>query len=229
MKKILNLLLVRRPESKDKWWNRLALVLIYGSTVVVGICFALLIISDLSGNLVDKTYTAYSFEQNYQTVEGKEVDCNFWVSDFKDLPQTSIIYCGDLSSHSEFLDMYTKSQGTYGNLQEIREQRSFSDAATGKTKNSLQGYDRERAKAYVQEKAEGKKSTEEVDEEILAQLIQGGELDDVKVKRVLSFDYALFFGSLGIYLVIMLGWIIFWESIVYRTILFIIYGRNRKS
>ncbi|OGL75746.1 hypothetical protein A3E96_00330 [Candidatus Uhrbacteria bacterium RIFCSPHIGHO2_12_FULL_46_13] len=204
MKKLLNILLVRRPETKDKWWHRLALVLIYGSTVAVAIFFAVLLISEESDNWVTKSYTAYSFEEGYETAQGKEMDCRFSVLELSRSP-VSFFRCGDFSDTTEFLEEYSRARGTYARLEELRLPRSGSGLY-------LPVADRQ-----------GKKT----DEQIMVQLIQDGELDNIKVKQTTSFEYLSFFGNWSVYLLIVLGWLIFWESVVYRTILYIAYGKRK--
>lgn len=216
MKKLLKLLFVRRQETKDKWWHRLALVLIYGSTVVVGIFLAVLLVSEEGEYWVNESYTAYNFEQGYETANGKEMDCKFSASSFFDLPPVSIFRCGDFSSDSEFLESYFRARDTYERLQEVREEKSPSI--------NLQALGGESGKIQWNTLSSIRKNR--IDSEIMVELIQSGELDKVKVKRAVSFEYASFFGSWGLYLLFMLGWLMFWESIVYRTILFIVYGKK---
>lgn len=219
MKKLLKLLLVRRPETKDKWWHRLALVLIYGSTIVGAIFLATLLISEEGEYWVSESYTAYSFEQGYATADGKEIDCKFTASNLGDLPPISIFNCGDLSSDSEFLERYSRARGTYDRLQEVREEKSPS-----LNLRALGGGTRKVEYDNLSSTQKNK-----VNDKIMVELIQSGELDDIKVKRDLSFDYASFFGGWGIYVLLILAWLIFWESIVYRTILFIVYGKKTNN
>ena len=203
MKKLLKLLLVRRQETNDKWWHRLSLVLIYGSTIVVAVFLAILLISEESDYWITQSYTAYSFEQGYENAAGEERGCSFRVS--ARISQSPRFLCGDIESNTEFLDRYTKARGTYERLQELRP----SDTPNMGIYES------------AKERAESK-----TDEEIMAELIQSGELDNIKVKRTTSFKYAPFFGNWGVYILLVLVWLIFWESAVYRTILFIVYGKK---
>lgn len=216
MKKLLKLLFVRRQETKDKWWHRLALVLIYGSTIVGAIFFAALLISEEGEYWASESYTAYNFEQRYEMADGKEMDCKFSASSLGDLPPVSIFNCGDFSSDSEFLEKYSRERGTYERLQEVREEKSPSI--------NLQALGGSIRKIEWDNLSSMQKNR--IDDEIMVELIQSGELDDVKVKRVLSFDYTSFFGNWGLYLLLILGWIVFWESIVYRTLLFVVYGKK---
>lgn len=223
MKKISNLLLVRRPETKNKWWHRLALVLIYGSTIVITIFFAVRIISDGIENYLSVSYTAYSFEQGYENATGKEIDCKFSVFDsISDrVPPLTVFRCGDLTLKTEFLDRYAQARGTFEHLQEIRgDQSSTNENRPIKLDfSALEGN-------YIPVLGRPDFKT---DNEIMVELIQSGELDNIKVKRERSFDYASFFGDWVIFSLLALGvWLIFWESIVYRTILFIAYGRSNK-
>lgn len=214
MKKLLNLLLVRRLETKDKWWHRLALVLIYGSTIIVAIFLAILLISEEGEYWVSESYTAYSFEQGYEIADGKEIDCKFSVFESSSgrLSPISIFRCGDLTSDTEFLNRYVQARGTSERLQELRGDQGITELDFSAFK-----------KNYV---PVAERSKTQSDDEIMVELIQSGELNDVKVKRALSFDYISFGGNWGVYLLLILGWLVFWESIVYRTILFIVYGKK---
>ncbi len=74
MKKLFNILLVRRTEVENKWWHRLISVVIYGSTILVAISAITLFV--LKSEMWKKySYTAFSFEDNYSTAQGKEVRC----------------------------------------------------------------------------------------------------------------------------------------------------------
>lgn len=213
MKKLAKFLLVRRPETKDKWWHRFVLVLIYGSILVLVIYLAALFVTEEGGDWINESYTAYNFEQGYATAKGKEIDCS--VSVFESagrLPTLAAarFRCGDIDSNTEFLDRYAQARGTTERLQELR------------------GLQDEQTRSYipVAERQETK-----TDNEIMVELIQSGELSDLKVKRTLAFDHGAFFGGWGLYfllvLVLVLSWLVFWESIVYRTILFIIFGKKK--
>lgn len=216
MKKLLKLLFVRRQETKDKWWHRLALVLIYGSTIVGAIFLGSLLVTEEADNWARYSYTAYSFEEGYLTAKGKEIDCKFSATSLGDLPLISIFHCGDFSSDSEFLERYSRARGTYDRLQELREEKAPS--------LNLQALGGESRKIQWNNLSSTQKNR--IDDGIMVELIQSGEMDDVKVKRVLSFDYASFFGNWGVYLLLVLGWLVFWESIVYRTLLFVVYGKK---
>lgn len=213
MKKLLKLIFVRRQETKDKWWHRLALVLIYGSTIVGAIFLGILLVTEESDNWAKYSYTAYSFEEGYPTAKGKEIDCKFPVTSLGDLPLISIFHCGDFSSDSEFLERYSRARDTYDRLQGLREEKAPSLSFS-------------KRKLQYSELSSIQKNR--IDDGIMVELIQSGEMGDVKVKRVMSFEYATFLGNWGLYLVGLLGWFVFWESIVYRTLLYVVFGRQNK-
>lgn len=206
MNKFLQMLLVRRPEAKNKWWHRLALVIIYGSTILLAVFLATVLISEEGDRWASYSYTAYSFEKEYPTAKGSEVDCKFSATSLGNLPPVSIFHCGDLSSDSEFLDKYSRARGTYEELQQMRKEINANYATQG-----LSGL-LNRANA--------------TDDQIMTRLIQGDELDNVKVKRTLSVNFASLLENWGLFTLLVLGWVIVWESIVYRTLLFIAYGKK---
>jgi len=207
--KIKKILIPWRENLDKKWWHRLALVFIYGSTIFMAIFLAILLVSE-GNHWVSESYTAYSFEKGYLMAKGKEIDCKFSATGLSDLPVVSIFRCGDLSSNSEFLDKYSRARGTYEKLEEVRKQTD--DTFVGNR---------------ILERVGRIQRANATDNEILVQLIQGGELDNIKVKRVYSVDYASLLGNWGIYVLLVLGWFIFWESIIYRVILYIIYGKSK--
>ncbi|OGY99514.1 MAG: hypothetical protein A2945_01500 [Candidatus Liptonbacteria bacterium RIFCSPLOWO2_01_FULL_52_25] len=56
-----------------------------------------------------------------------------------------------------------------------------------------------------------------------------GWLDSFKTftaKMVTKFDYAKMFGSILVGLFVVIGWFIFWESIIYRTLIYVVYGKK---
>ena len=226
LKKFCKFIFVRRIETRNKWWHRLFLVLIYGSTIVGGIFLGILMIYEEKEYWFDTTYTAYSFESRYQTANGAEIDCKFSAHKNGNLPFT-IFRCGDfISNNSDFLDKYNNALDNKQSLDDIRQERSFSDLSEIEPGHNFSS---ERVRVRAQEQTEGRRSIEDVDAMLMVELIESGALDAVKVKSIFSFDYALFFGNLGIFLLLIFGWLVFWESIIYRTILFIAYGKEEKS
>lgn len=217
MGKLLKLIFIRRQETKDKWWHRLALVLIYGSTIVGAIFLGILLVTEESDNWAKYSYTAYSFEEGYLTAKGKEIDCKFPVTSLGNLPLI-FFHCGDLSTGSEFLEKYFRARGTYDRLVELRK------GPENLVKLDLTALKRNYVPVAERPGYEGTKS----DIEIMVELIQSGEMDDVKVKRIMSFEYATFLGNWSLYLLLVFGWLIFWESIVYRTLLYVVFGRQNK-
>lgn len=142
----------------------------YTEVPLLGAIFlATLLISEEGEYWVNESYTAYSFEQGYENAEGKETDCKFSVFESSSgrLAPLSMFRCGDLDSDTGFLGKYTKARGTYNQLEELRLPKNSSGLY-------IPVADRQ-----------GKKT----DNEIMVELIQSGELDNVKVKRATSFEY----------------------------------------
>ncbi len=56
---------------------------------------------------------------------------------------------------------------------------------------------------------------------------KSGKLNDIRVKRSTEIMYEKLFGKIGLAILLVFAWFIFWESIIYRIILYIIYGKNK--
>ena len=54
-------------------------------------------------------------------------------------------------------------------------------------------------------------------------------IEDVKVKKVTSLVYPRLLMLLAIIIGATLGWFIFWKTIIYRIVLYIVYGKNIKE
>ena len=103
------------------------------------------------------------------------------------------IDCGDISKSTDFLTRYTKAKGTPGTID--------------------LSYD------TFQKVRLGLKAT---DDQILNAGIKEGKFDGIKVKRETNILYGNLIKYFFIALLIILSWFIFWESIVYRIILYIV-------
>jgi len=99
VKKIKKPLFVRRVETENKWWHRLALVLIYGSATLAVLFWIGLAIDEISDWEKYKSYSyAYSFEQGYEFLDGEEISCalNFnFGGRLPTLPPSFSQHCGD--------------------------------------------------------------------------------------------------------------------------------------
>lgn len=85
--------------------------------------------------------------------------------------------------------------------------------------------------------AEGRGTQEELsglradysDERILKGLKNTGNLDNIKVKRTTTNKFGSILQMAGIMIAVPLAWFIFWETIFYRALLYVILGKRRKT
>lgn len=63
--------------------------------------------------------------------------------------------------------------------------------------------------------------------EALNDLNDKGKLNNIKAKRITTIFYTTIIKDIGLAALFVLGWFIFFESILYRVLIYIIYGRDR--
>jgi len=243
--KIKSIIIVERDILKNKWWHRLANVLIYGSAIILAI-FLLLIIpfSDYS-TWQNYKYT-YSFEPNYNTADGTETNCDFYDHEYT----APGIYCGDISNSTDFLIRYRKARSNYKSSIQNQPTTGFQpsdfqpintpsqpQASKGKTYEELL---REGAVPVKQPPIDFQPlpnrpplssfildSKLQADDEIVNNGIKNGEFVNIKVKKATTVVYSALIWELFLVATLVLAWLIFWESIIYRTFVYIIYGSNK--
>ena len=216
MKKILEILLVRRTEIQNKWWDRLINVLMYGTTIVIAIIsFSLL--SDLSvKKYIHHTYTAYNFEDNYSINMGKEVGCIYG---------TYSIVCGDVAIQRS--DIITP-KNTLKQLIGYSKANPTSDIASQLEQAITSGaYDQQAADEGVDLSWAGRPvpTDQQLKERRIINLLR--ENKDVKIKQETEILYLSLFKDMATMILITLTWFIFWQSIIYRTFAYIIYGKKK--
>lgn len=200
-KNIFSRLLVRRSETNGKWWHRLVLVLIYGSTIIIAIG-ALIVPAvmedDFYAGFSEPVLQAHNFQEKYTETSGEELRC-------EPMKYAILFECGSYSdrtivSLNEFLEENVEFPGLYDEYWD--KWREAGDKLADK---------------YLAEEIfleDNKINLSEFDFRIkIVHLPKSGDI----------------FMALCLYLIIVFGWIIIWESIIYRTILFIAYGRAHKK
>ena len=198
--KIKKILIPWRENLERKWWHRFISVFIYGSTTIVIIIAMIIPLTDKVG--WEYKYTSYSFEPGYSMASGRVVDCKFYAYDYI----SPLIDCGDISKSTDFLTRYAKARGTYDNLQKIRLESKTIDLSYDNFQKTKSG---------------------STDDQILNAGIKEGKFNDIKVKREINILYGNLIKYFFIALLIILSWFIFWESIVYRIVIYIVYGKNK--
>lgn len=181
------MIFVKREDLSNKWWHRLKNVFIYGSTIFIAfICCSSL----FSNSWVSNKYLTYSFEPNYASVKGKEVQCNF-SADY-----IVSAFCGSnyVSDYQDILSRYYKAVNNFENYKQFVEDKPVSFT---------------------------------VYSDLLKTLIKQGIFDNVTAKVKSYFNYAGFFKMLINQFLLLIGWFVFWESIVYRALMYIAYGTKK--
>ncbi len=253
MEKILNILLVRRTETENKWWHRLINVLICGSTVLVAISSFFAVYSSLHWK--NYTYNAYDFEKNYTSAVGNEISCVF-----NEVPP-SLVCGGDQADTLDLISRYN---------QILREKypmiASYCDSSKDKlapTLNEQQlkenidallkgGLSQDQVQQYVNNYSKSSdgnytlKRQPLTDQEFQCKNFAIIKSPDPSVdlyatysswmlqigfraKRTTIILYPTLVEHFLIWISIIFGWFIFWESIVYRISLYIIYGPKRNA
>lgn len=244
--RLLNILLVHRPEVENKWWHRLVNVFIFSTTILVAI-FAISLFVSNSEMWKTYSYPAFSFENNYSSVQGKEVNC------FIDFKPTGVS-CGDYAGGkgpyeakypvdlSDFTKRYNRAV-----KDEVGQSTIDKICADGKAlqaerdKLGIEGLDPKMSSCMSLTVDFRPIQIEDFPSKLNFQRFTYDEyLTDkqigfvgslwlgIKAKMTTSIIYSILLQNLLYVILAVLGWFIFWESIVYRTILYIIYGK-RKS
>jgi hypothetical protein len=233
-------------EVENKWWHRLVRVLIFGSTIVVAI-FAITFFISNSEIWKQYSYPAFSFEDNYSTTKGKEVNCFI---DFKPTGVTCGEYAGGKGPYeakyavdlSDFTKRYNKAI-----KDEVGQNTTDKICADGKAfqserdKLGIEGLDPKMLSCMRITVDIAPIQIEDFPSKLNYQRLTYDEyLTDkqigfirslwlgIKAKMTTSIIYPIFLTNLLYVILAIIGWFIFWESIVYRTLLYILYGKNDR-
>lgn len=209
----LKFFIVNRDSLPDRWWHRLANILIYGSTILVTLLGALIIFIDSS--YTKHIFTTYNFEPNYMTSPGEEVDCDFSI---EYSPITKSVLCGGTPvDGSDVVTRYNKVMREIYGLKNDYCKDDIRDSSGRLTESSLQ-CSREKYDIIPIESRSGTGGLAASNFRLHVLL---------KVKSISSFLYFEFLKDLSTIIMIMVGWYIFWESIVYRAIIYVIFGSKK--
>jgi hypothetical protein len=224
--KILNILLVRRPETENKWWDRLFSILLYGSAIIVAILAFFIVFSESNYTWISHPVT-FSLEQDYQSVIGKEVVCKETVDTFSESNRLSfIIECpnADISYGDEqrYQNLYKTADK---NLQKQygldKYDLSTCSAPTGSSSSSGLAPSEITCirTIFANEEADPNYASYQ---NALAALLKAKVATDIHYGVIVS-DILLW---LLIIIITFLVWVVFWNSMVYRAILYVIYGKK---
>lgn len=219
---ILNILFVNRAETANKWWHRLFKVLLVASTIFV-FTVAILTTSDGYNHVwVTNKPVAFSLEPDYQKVRGKEIPCE----------QTLNFNDGDR--------LIIKCVGVDIPPQGAKRYKELYDVADNNLEKQF-GLDKYSIAKCSQPRINGKLSPEEIS--CMRENLDAWQADPnyskyqeetkklARIKVIRDVDFGLMSKDIGMLLVIpllcALVWFILMNSVLYRIVLYIIYG-NKK-
>jgi hypothetical protein len=224
--KILNMLFVRRSEAKDRWWNRLFVVLLLGSGIVVFVLSVFIMIIGHNHNWITYHPVAFSLEQNYQQAKGKEFACNwsFDTSRSANEPVQSIIECKGVEIPLNEARIYGNLYDTAINNLEIKYglDKYFDTSTCPPSNNKISDCEFDLiVKGSESEQTDPSYKQYQTDLKNLA-----------RIKAVRSIDFGYIFEDVVFWLLIPIFilalWIVFWSSLIYRTVLYIIFGKENR-
>jgi hypothetical protein len=228
MKKIIDFVLVDRPETEGKWWHRLFTVFLLGSGMIVVIFAAMAAIMSYNDTSTWITYSplAFSSEPNYQTINGKELPCSedlfaFPVSENEPALSGIGITCNGInlseSDSKRYGKFYISAENelhTQFGLDKYNINCGSSSPLTSEEitciRNSINGEETDPSYPQYQN------ALNNISPKIkVAQNINYGEIiSDISLWAAIP-------------IVSLIAWIIFWSSIVYRSILYIVFGKKK--
>jgi|CXWL01.1.fsa_nt_gi hypothetical protein len=214
MKKLLKILIVTRHGLSERWWHRLANVLIFGSTILVFL-ITLALPLDEYRSWSKKYLDVYNFEPEYNSHIGEVVKCNVRGKLTK---EDSSIYC-----NGEEVDKYPIIK-KYNKI--IRDIMGI---------NGCYGFQpspdctRLKLDTIPINPTESEKF-ESLDREQLIQLAKKtSNFKNLEVKRASKYIHFEIFGYFIFAALLAFGWFVFWQSIIYRALVYVVLGSHFKS
>lgn len=127
-----------------------------------------------------------------------------------------------------FESNYDKAKGEEQNCSFVTLSSGFISIVCGDIFNASDFLTRHSKAKGTYEELQQLKTDKNIDEEkILRGGIKNGDFNNIKVKKDTIVLYKDLFIFLSLLLLILFFWFVFWESIIYRTIIYIIYGRKK--
>lgn len=200
--KFKDLVLVNRPETENKWWHRLAQTVTYLGAVILVFSIPTYFIVTEDLELFDTEITSFSFEDNFFSARGKEVNCLIFENQTQSKYESSYeISCdGDKVTSNEFLMLHVPSY-------------ILNKALINENNDSFD---------WSQQVEEGDLIISEIFERT------NGNFSAKKIHVLHPHDSAEIFRYIFIGIVAALAWVFIFQSIIYRILLYIIYGKNKK-
>ncbi len=227
--KITNFFLVKRPETENKWWHRLFTVLLFGSTIFVLILTVYLSIGNNNHDWVANNIT-FNLEPNYKEAIGKEFPC----------VRSLFIKCNDVGVSSYDLDRYEKLwETTRDNLwEQTGLDNKYGADCIKKFGEKLTQFE----VVTLELEAPTNKSGDEI---ICWRKVALDEGNDpayatyeniiknlpltLKVSKDINYGFILSDLAYWIFVPIITVsiWVMFWSTIVYRSILYVVFGKKK--
>ncbi len=219
-KLVSNIVFIKRPETENKWWHRLSQVLVFGSGIIVFI-ISILFSLDYLGNHRYVAYhpTAFSLEPNYERAKGKEFRCEETLNFSGE--ERFIIKCEGIAISPEASKRY---QILYNVADKDLEKQFGLDKYDATHCSNSEKFTTE-AMDCIWQAVEDKQADAAYDEYLEAQknIARIKVVKDIHYKYILS-DVCMF---LLVPIVSFIAWILLWNSVIYRVILYIIYGKKK--
>jgi hypothetical protein len=229
MKRFLSFLLVRRPETENKWWHRLFTVLLFGSALVALVISVFLTIDSYNHTWITHKPVAFSLESNYQDANGKELSCEQDIFMFPTSSNEPAINGAGIKCDGVTL---TRSDSKrYEALYEA--ERKDLEKQFGLDKYNLTNCPRslpgERLSPEQISCIRENLDAEQADPEYPK--YQSALKDLLRIKVVKNINYEFMLTDIGLWVAIplltVLLWIVFWSAIIYRSVLYIIFGKRK--
>ncbi len=233
MKRLLRILFVKREETKDRWWDRLFYVLLGGTSILLLLLsiFLTFTLGSFNDPWVSYRPVAFSLEPNYKTASGKELSCiedyfAFNVADNEPMADGEGIKCdGVVLSESDsrrYVALYHAAdenlQKQYG-LDKYYADTSACPPSTAKLSDCVFNAI---MKSSNDKQADPSYSKYQDNLKNLARIKVTQEINFGVILRDLA-SWTL------IPILLVLLWVLFWSSVVYRATLYVIYGKKAKS
>ena len=232
MKKIINIFITRRNEINNKWWNRLFNVLLLGSTIVIFVLSLSVI-----GITYDNSWVTYSvkfsFEPDYNDATGTEIDCKNSLGFLECEGVDSALY------QKQYSDLYDKSvislqkqfgidKYDYDNCPHTAYQKPINvlfDKISGK--NTTADYPPQLIDCV--NKLNSDMKADPSYSQYTDSIKTLGTKTSIRLTKIIHYPIIIIDVALWIFipLIAVLIWIVFWSSIIYRSILYIIFGKNK--
>lgn len=191
-------LLLQDLKLEKKWWHRLAKVLIYISTI--GLFVFLILISSISLETWKKyEYGPFNFEIGYEEAKGNEVKCFVNIQEYS---QRANIKC-----NNKRVDEYIFVESFFINDWLTEQKFNYDKYLEDKEKSNNIYYDSELLKPLYQEYFQDKK---------------------IQAKENIEIQYSKIAKAVFIPFLITTIWFLFWVLLVYQSIIYIVFGKDKK-